>query len=197
MPRITTYGYSNADTVNEPPLFDQQGGVRIPITTPKKNVSHVVLGGAPSAGMSSSTSGSKPEPSGSSPQETEQSIQSPARDAENPSGLDPAAKQAQSSTAPSTDGSTQGTGRGRARQQDSSAESAPATPATPDTTDLKKLDDAQEMLHLARQAFDSADYDLAEEMLNEAESMDATLQDKINAAREEVEAARKSKSAKK
>ena len=98
---------------------------------PRCGVPRQEEGESPSAGISSLTSESKPDRSGPSPPETGSSLQSPAHDAENPSGKGRRQKQA-SSSASSTDGSTQETGSGQAPQPDSSADSAAQTPATAD-----------------------------------------------------------------
>src|SRR6185312_11939207 len=132
----------------------------------------------------SSTSASKPEPSGSPAQGTGSSTQSPAPSAGSPSGQDPQASQAPSSTASSTDGSGQGTSPDPALQPDSSAGSAPATPATPATTD------GATALHMAREAFDGGNLDLAEEMLQEAENLDPSLAPEVSVARAAIKAAK-------
>lgn len=74
-----------------------------------------------SAGTSSSTSGSKPAKTGSSAQETEPSTPSPAQDAGNLSAKGQATKPARSSSAPSTAGSSRGTGASQQSQSRSSA----------------------------------------------------------------------------
>lgn len=70
----------------------------------------------------------------------------------------------------------------------------PPTPVTPETTESKEIDDAKEMVHLARQAFDSKDYQLAEELLDEADGMDPSLAAEISAARTTVLQAKKAAS---
>lgn len=181
MPRINETGYSNYDTIRESELFDAQGNIRTHMGAynPSFLEAH---GGEPSPGTSSSTSESKPEPSGSTAPETESLTPSPAPDAESPSEQDPQASQAPSSTASSTDGSGQGTGPSRRRQRGSSEESAAATPATPATTD------GHSALHMAREAFDRAEYDVAEAMLREVEALDPSLAPEVAVARDAIAA---------
>jgi hypothetical protein len=159
-------------------LSDQQGALlnRAVAEDLKEEVS--------SDGTSSSTSAKKRGWSGSTARETDQLTQSPAQYAENPFEQDPQVNQAQSSTAPSTDGSTPETGLGQQSPQASSAEDTQVLPATPATTEEKKT--ADEMLHLAREAFDAEDYDMADELLDEADLADPELKDQIAAARAEI-----------
>jgi hypothetical protein len=95
---------------------------------------------------------------------------------------------AQSSTAPSTDGSTQEIGQGQLSPKDSSADEMSVTPAIPATTEEKKT--AADMLHLAREAFDAEDYDMADELLDEADLTDPALKGQIAEARSEILRAR-------
>ena len=147
--------------------------------------------GASSAGTSSSTSAKKRGWSGSTARETDQLTQSPAQYAENPFEQDPQVNQAQSSTAPSTDGSTPETGPDQPNLQVSLEGDIQVRPGTPATTDEKK--NAGEMLHLAREAYDSGDLDTADEFLDEADLSDPELKDQITAARAEILAARVAK----
>jgi hypothetical protein len=163
-------------------LSDQQGALL------DRAVQEDLKEDAPSDGTSSSTSAKKQEWSGSTAQGTDRSTQSPAQSAENLSGQAPQVIRAQSSTAPSTGGSTPETGQGQQSQQDSSAEDIQVLPATPATTDEKKS--AGEMLHLAREAFDTKDYDMAEELLDEADLADPELKNQIAEARAEILKAR-------
>lgn len=188
MARITSTGYCNFDTTKEPALFDRQGGVRHS-SGEIRQISHVVLAREeePSAGTSSSTFGSKPAPSGSSAQGTESSTQSHAPSAGSHSGQGQQPSQAPSSTASSTGGSGQGTGQDPALHPDSSEGSAAATPATPATTD------GATALHMAREAYDSGDYALAEELLDEAENLDPSLAPEVSVARTAVLTAKTAK----
>lgn len=87
----------------------------------------------PSAGTSSSTSGSKQDKSGSSPQGTGRSHQSPAPGAASPSSQPLLAQPAPASSAPSTSGSTQGTGQPQVPQPGSSGTTPEGTASTPRT----------------------------------------------------------------
>jgi hypothetical protein len=141
-----------------------------------------------SDGTSSSISGKKPGWSGSTAQGTDQSTQSPAQSAGSHSGQDPQASQVRSSTAPSTDGSIQGTGPVQQNPRASSVGGTQVPQGTPATTDEKK--NAAEMLHLAREAYDAEDYDLADQFLDEADMTDPELKSQITEARAEILQAR-------
>ncbi len=145
-----------------------------------------------SAGTSSSTSEKKPGWSGSTAPETEPSTQSPAQSAENPSAQDPQVSQARSSTAHSTAGSSRGTGPVQPSQPVSSPAGTQVPPVTQVTTEEKQ--NAHEMLHLSREAYDAKDYDLAEELLDEAEKADPGLSIQIDQARSDILQARTTKS---
>ena len=119
-----------------------------------------------SAGTSSSVSEKKPEWSGSS---GTPDLPSPAQDAESLSEQDPALSAVQSSSASSTDGSTQETTPSLPDQPDSSEESAPAKDPTPDQAEAERL--ARDMIQAARDAYEAKDYVLAEQRLNDADEM--------------------------
>ena len=125
----------------------------------------------------------------------DQSILSPVHGAGSLSGQDLLPKLAESSTAHSTDGSTQETGPDQQSLLDSSEVLAPAPPVTTETTSEKI--DAHEAIKLARDAFDSGDLDMADELLDEADLTDPALEPEISAARAEVMKARANKAKKK
>jgi hypothetical protein len=135
-----------------------------------------------SPGTSSSTSESRPDRSGSS---GTPGHPSPALGAESPSDRGQQVSPVQSSSVSSTDGSTPETGPTQLLQQDSSEGSAPATPATP-----APVRDAAELMDLAHQAYSRGEYDLAEELLDEAEKVDASVREATAGPRAAIASAR-------
>jgi hypothetical protein len=143
-----------------------------------------------SAGISSSTSGNKPDKSGSS---GTQDPRSPAPDVESHSGKDQPASQARSSSASSTDGSTPETGSAPQSLQASSEESAAATLLTPGLVPDVPEDPtstAAEFIAAAHSAYEARDYDLAENLLAEAERLDPTVSADLDVAHAGIAAAR-------
>lgn len=143
MARISTGEVSNFQQSLETPLLSTQG--QTVYWPPKKRdpnqfkLSRPVLPGEfehygeeePSAGTSSSTSGSKHGKSGSSAPATGLSDPLPAQHAESHSGQDHPASQQTSSTAGTTGGSTPETGTSRQSRQSSSPGSGAAGDDTP------------------------------------------------------------------
>jgi hypothetical protein len=170
MPRNSDNGPSNGDIAREAEIMRRRRE------------------GVTSAGTSSSTSESRPEPSGSSAPEMESITPSPARSAGSRSGTGRRRTQAPSSSASSTGGSTPVTGPSPQSPPDSSGESAPQSPVTPANTEGLATD-GWEALSLAREAVDDGDFDLAEDMLKEAEG-DPELAGQVELERARIRAAR-------
>lgn len=136
MPRANLQGYSNAlagervsyvSSAEFEQAFEdqeQQAGLEIAALA-QEDIAEDEEAGS-SAGTSSLTSGSKQDKSGTS---TGTDPQSPAPTTDSPSFKGRPQNQ-ESSTAPSTGGSTQGTGSARPSQQASSAASRPGAQAT-------------------------------------------------------------------
>lgn len=170
------------------------------------------------AGISSSTSGDKPDKSGDSTTDTESSLQSPAPSAENLSKQDLPADPAQSSTASSTDGSTQETGPSQQSPLTSLAESpakSEATTAQPSEVPVAvqkalgvespvTLADqragvpapmtaeqaANDLITLARDEYNNKNYDVALKLVDDAQSLFPGVADIAEQARTAITAAK-------